>query len=571
MRRQTLVVVSLACALGIGLAGCGARPADVGPSADLIFVGSNIVTMDPNQPTVDAVAVRGETITAAGALDDVMAFRDPSTRVVDLGDGALLPGFIDAHGHFLGAGRALDALSLHSPPVGDVTNIDDLVRKIQAWIVEKETPPGQAVSGGGYDDSLLAEGRHPTAEDLDRASTDHPIVLTHVSGHLSAVNSAALAASDITADTADPDGGYIRRVEGSRRPNGVLEETASRLVRVDRGAPRTSDETDALIRESIDVYTAYGTTTIQDGGTSRQFAEVLHAAADSEPFKADIAAFVRVGSMEDIDALQYEETYRGGVRVAGVKFVLDGSPQGRTAWVTEPYAEGPPGAAPDYRAYGTMDPDLYKARAAALIERGVPFLAHANGDAAMDVMLDGVDEALAGMEVAPDHRSVIIHAQLMRADQLDRAAALNVVPSFFSAHAFFWGDWHRRSFGEERGNNVSPVRWAIDRGVHFTVHNDASIVPPDIMRLVSITVNRKTRSGHVLGPHQRATVQEALHAVTLGAAYQYFEEDRKGSITVGKQADLVILGESPLTVDPAKLEYLPIMETFSRGRSVYQR
>jgi hypothetical protein len=417
----------------------------------------------------------------------------------------------------------------------------------------------------------LAEGRHPTAEDLDRASTDHPVVLTHVSGHLSAVNSAALAASDITADTADPDGGHIRRVEGSRRPNGVLEETASRLIRVDRGAPRTADETDALIRRSIDVYTSYGTTTIQDGGTSTQFAEALHAAADREPFKADVAAFVRVGSMEDIDALQYEETYRGGVRVAGVKFVLDGSPQGRTAWVTEPYAEGPPGAAPDYRAYGTMDPDLYKARAAALIERGVPFLTHANGDAAMDVMLDGVDEALAGMEVAPDHRSVIIHAQLMRADQLDRAAALNVVPSFFSAHAFFWGDWHRRSFGEERGNNVSPVRWAIDRGVNFTVHNDASIVPPDIMRLVSITVNRKTRSGHVLGPHQRATVQEALHAVTLGAAYQYFEEDTKGSITVGKQADLVILETNPLTTDPAELEHIQILETFSRGRSVHQR
>ena len=571
MTRQITRVVALACSLVTGLAGCGAAPADVGPLADVIFFGSNIVTMDPNQPTVDAVAVRGETITAAGALDDVMAFRDTSTRVVDLGDGALLPGFIDAHGHFLGAGRALDALSLHSPPVGDVNNIDDIVRKIQEWIAEKDIPPGEAVRGGGYDDSLLAEGRHPTAEDLDRASTDHPIVLTHVSGHLSAVNSAALEASDITADTADPAGGHIRRVEGSTQPNGVLEEGASRMIRVGRGSKRTPDEPATLIRKSIDVYTAYGTITIQDGGTSTEFAEVLRAAADREPFDADVAAFVRVGSMQDIEALQHEETYRDGFRVAGVKFMLDGSPQGRTAWVTEPYEEGPPGTGPDYRAYGTMDPELYKARAAALIRRGVPFLAHANGDAAMDLMLDGVDEALAGMDVGPDHRSVIIHAQLMRADQLDRAAVLNVVPSFFSAHAFFWGDWHRRSFGEERGNNVSPVRWAIDRGVNFTVHNDASIVPPDIMRLVSITVNRKTRSGRVLGPHQRATIQEALHAVTLGAAYQYFEEDTKGSITAGKQGDLVIVETNPLTTDPADLEHIQILETFSRGRSVYQR
>ncbi len=159
----------------------------------------------------------------------------------------------------------------------------------------------------------------------------------------------------------------------------------------------------------------------------------------------------------------------------------------------------------------------------------------------------------------------------MRADQLDRAAELGIVPSFFAAHSFFWGDWHVRSFGEERGTNVSPARWAIDRGVDFTIHNDAPVVPPHIMRLVSIAVNRETRSGRVLGPHQRLRIGEALHAVTLGAAYQYFEEDTKGSITVGKQADLVILGRNPLTTDPAELEQIPVLETFSRGRSVYRR
>ncbi len=572
MTRQARSVVALACSLGIGLAGCGSVPVGGGgPFADLIFFGGNIVTMDPNQPTVDAVAVRGETIVAAGVVDEVMTLRDVSTRVVDLGDRALLPGFIDAHGHFLGVGRALETLSLHPPPVGDVNNIDDIVRKIQEWISEKGMPAGEAVTRRGYDDSLLGEGRHPTAEDLDRASTDHPIVLTHVSGHLSAVNSSALEASNITADTADPTDGHIRRVEGSMQPNGVLEEGASRLLRISRGSTGTPDETDALIRNSIDVYTAYGITTIQDGGTTTEFVEMLRAAADREMFDADVAAFVRVGSMQDIDALQHEETYRDGFRVAGVKFMLDGSPQGRTAWVTEPYEEGPAGAGPDYRAYGTMDPVLYKTWSATMMRRGVPFLAHANGDAAMDLMLDGVEEALVDMDVAPDHRSVIIHAQLMRADQLDRAAVLNVIPSFFSAHAFFWGDWHRRSFGEARGNNVSPIRWAIDRGVKFTVHNDAPIVPPDIMRLVSITVNRETRSGHVLGPHQRATIQEALHAVTLGAAYQYFEEDIKGSVATGKQADLVILGANPLTTEPDQLEHIEILETFSRGRSVYQR
>ena len=566
MRSQSFII--LACTLGLGLGGCGPS-ANAGPPADTIFFGDNIVTMDPNQPAVEAVAVRGETITAAGALDDVMALRGGSTRVVDLGDRALLPGFIDAHGHFLGAGAALDALSLHSPPVGDVTNIDELVMKIRQWIAEKNIPPGERVSGGGYDDSLLEEGRHPTRYDLDRASTRHPIVIGHVSGHLRVANSAALAASKITAATPNPSGGIIRRVAGSMEPNGVLEEYAGRLLGSGGQGPPVQEEFDELVRKSIAVYAGYGTTTIQNGGgTGPQQLRALRAAADREPFDADVAVFSGYRAILD-DSVQYQKTYRNGLRVAGVKFGLDGSPQGRTAWVTQPYTEGPPGAAADYRSYGTMDGAEYKAGAAALIERGVPFLAHANGDAAIDLMMDGVEEGIAGMDPAPDHRSVIIHAQLMRADQLDRAARLGAVPSFFSAHAFFWGDWHRRSFGEERGNNISPVRWAIDRGVHFTVHNDATVVPPDIMRLVSITVNRKTRSGHVLGPQQRATIQEALNAVTLGGAYQYFEEDTKGSITVGKQADLVILEKNPLTSDPAELEFIKIMETFSRGRSIF--
>ena len=411
----------LFCAVLAGLAGCGIhaeQAGGTGPPADIVFVGDHIVTMDPDQPTVEAVAVRDETIAAAGSRDDVLALRGATTRVVELGDRALLPGFIDAHGHFLAVGRALDSLSLHPPPVGD----------------------------------------------------------------------------------------------------GVLEERAGGLVAA--GLFRaTTDDTEGLARRAIGEYVRYGTTTVQDGSTGWETAAALRAAAEREPFAADVAVFPRFQTLVDAERVVHEPDYRGGFRIAGVKFGLDGSPQGRTAWVTEPYAEGPPGAPSNYRAYGTLDPDAYKAGAAHLIRLGVPIIVHANGDAAIDLMLDGVDEAVEDMETLPDHRAVIIHAQLMRADQLDRAAALRVVPSFFSAHAFFWGDWHRQSFGEARGNNVSPVRWAIERGVPFTVHNDAPIVPPDILRLVSITVNRTTRSGHVLGPHQRATVQEALHAVTLGAAY----------------------------------------------------
>ncbi len=573
MKPSKWIMIVYLCAAGAGLTACSGRAQErtgAGPPADVVFLGDHIVTMDRDRPSVEAVAVRGETIAAAGSREDVLALRGETTRVVELGDRALLPGFIDAHGHFLAVGRALDALSLHPPPVGDVRNIDDVVRKIRAWIAERDIPPGGLVLGGGYDDSLLAEGRHPTRDDLDRASVEHRIVLTHVSEHLRTANSAELAASGVTAATPDPPGGHIRRREDSLEPDGVLEERAGGLVAARLFAAAAQD-TDELARRAIGEYVRYGTTTVQDGSTGWETAAALRTAAEREPFAADVAAFPRFRTMADAERVVHEPEYRGGFRIAGVKFSLDGSPQGRTAWVTAPYTEGPPGAPPDYRAYGTLAPDAYRTGATHLIARGVPIIVHANGDAAIDLMLDGVDAAVADMNPMPDHRAVIIHAQLMRADQLDRAAARRVVPSFFSAHAFFWGDWHRRSFGEARGNNISPARWAMERGVRFTVHNDALVVPPDIMRLVSITVNRETRSGHVLGPQQRATLREALHAVTLGAAYQYFEEDTKGSITAGKQADLVILAEDPLQADPAGLEHIGVVETFSRGRSVYSR
>ncbi|MEZ4417274.1 MAG: amidohydrolase [Gemmatimonadota bacterium] len=568
-RRERAGITSALALLSIALGACSAS--ESGPPADTIFLGSNIVTMDPAQPTAEGVAVRGEEIVAVGSRAEVLALRGDDTQVVDLGERALLPGFIDTHGHFLAVGQTADLLALHPPPVGDVNNIDDIVAKIQRWITDKNLGPGDPVVGIGYDDSLLEEGRHPTRFDLDRASTDHPIILTHVSGHLTAVNSAALAVSGITAATPDPAGGHIRRVRGSMEPDGVLEEAAGGLVAQSAYRMGVDPDMDGMARKAIAVHTAYGITTIQNGGgTSPQIAEALRAASDRAPFEADLALFTSASAILN-DSLQYERTYHNGMRIAGVKFVLDGSPQGRTAWVTQPYTEGPPGAPADYRAYPVMDPDAYKADALQLLHRGVPFLAHANGDAAMDLMLAGVEEGVAGMDPMPDHRSVIIHAQLMRADQLDRAARLGVVPSFFAAHPFFWGDWHLRSFGEQRGENISPIRWAIDRGVHFTIHNDAPVVPPDIMRLVWVAVNRKTRSGHVLGPNQRATIQEALNAVTLGAAYQYFEEDRKGSITVGKQADLVVLEHNPLTTDPEQLDRIQVMETFSRGRSVFSR
>lgn len=528
--------------------------------------------MDPRQPSAEAIAIQGDSIVFVGSRYDVKKHINKETQIIELGNNALLPGFIDAHGHLTLQAKLVDQVNLSSPPIGQVQSITDLIKKLKQAISEQKIPPGEWVAGYGYDDSLLAEKRHPTRDDLDQVSTTHPIYLSHVSGHLGVANSAALAAADISTESENPPGGLIRRRLNSQEPNGVLEETATTAVYFQQQSAGPKKPFDEQILKAIAYYVRHGITTIQDGGTSPYDLASLRKMAKSKKLKTDVVAYLYHGFIADQDwgDLTHEPSYNNGLRLGGIKFLLDGSPQGRTAWMTKPYDELPVGAKPGYRAYPTMEPKDYVQKITPLIQRGIPIIVHANGDAAIDLMLDGVEEAF-GDEIIPNHRSVIIHSQLMRPDQINRAAQLGAVPSFFSAHTFFWGDWHRRSFGENRAAHISPSSAALDEKLPFTIHNDTPVVPPDMMRLLWATVNRKTRSDYVLGPDQRVSIYDALHAITLGAAYQYFEEEKKGSLTVGKQADLVILATNPLTANPDTLKNIEVVETIARGQTIYRK
>ena len=568
------VTLLLVLASVLPLAGCesGSRtPTE--PAADIVFFGEHIHTVDASTAGASAVAVRGTEIVAVGDRAKVETRIGESTRVIELGDHALVPGFIDAHGHLGLVAQMLDLLNASSPPVGPMESIEDIIAALQERIRSEELPAGEFVMGYGYDDSLLAEGRHPNRDDLDRASSEHPIVILHVSGHLSAANSAALEMVGFDETSEDPYGGVIRRRPGTRVPNGVLEEVAAHAVLAPVfEAEERVDPADFAsgIRRAIAYHASFGITTIQDGASNPRMVRRLREIARQRPLAVDVALFPALqgeAASAPVEALGYTARYENGVRVAGVKFVLDGSPQGRTAWLTQPYDAGPPGAAVDYVAYPMVKPEFYIEHVARMIDANIPVIAHANGDAAIDLMIEGVDAALGGEQ--KDHRSVTIHAQLAREDQLDEMKRLGIVPSFFAAHPFFWGDWHRLSFGDGRAMRISPLRSARDRELPFTIHNDAPIVPPDVMRLLEIAVGRKTREGVVLGADQRLDFEEALHAVTLGAAYQYFEEDRKGSISVGKQADLVILERDPAGVEVDALSDVGIVETIARGVTVF--
>jgi predicted amidohydrolase YtcJ len=574
MKNLALVVSAALLLSGSGglSAASGSLPAKViaaqpiSIAADFAFFGNNILTFADQPSPTNFVAVKNDKIVFVGLRKD---WRGSVGRVVLLEDQALLPGFIDAHGHISFHARVASLANVASPPVGPAKDIAGLLQELKNYADSKKLATGQWILGMGYDDSLLTEQRHPTRDDLDEVSKTHPIMLMHVSGHLAAINSKALEIANLNSESIDPAGGVIRRYPGTTKPNGVLEESATYAVRKYMTA---SDEPFEEIHRGVLDYARYGITTAQDGAASPQVVQLLQASAAYRKFPIDVVAYQianeRYLSEPDL-ALPVLAPYENGFRVGGVKMVLDGSPQGKTAYLTKPYEVQPHGQHAGYRGYPIMPAVSVDALFDKFVSADIPFLAHANGDAAADLFIQALAKSLKDKKLK-DHRSVMIHAQTVRDDQLDDMAAMNVIPSYFSAHTFYWGDWHRDSvLGLERGSRISPTASSLAKGITFTVHNDAPIVPPDVLRLVWATTNRLTRSGQVLGPNERISVEEALKAVTVNAAYQYFEEDRKGSIEVGKQADFVVLSANPLSVAKEDLLNIKVLQTIARGTTVF--
>ena len=538
--------------------------------AEMVLFSDSVITMSSDRAEralPRAVAVNGGLISWVGPHEEATTKIGQSTKVVRLGSKALLPGFIDAHGHVSYTAAATQLANLASPPVGQVVDIRTLQTLLKQYIDERNLEPGEWVVGLGYDDSLLAENRHPDRDDLDAVSTDHPILLIHVSGHLVATNSRGLARGGINSESKDPAGGIIRRRAGTNEPNGVLEESAAYPIRRYMNEPIKDPL--ASVRQAMRVYAENGITTVQDGAASPEVVSLMRAAGQAGLVDLDVLVYP-VGQTNETgvqQAYRFGE-YRDRVRVNGVKLMLDGSPQGKTAFMTEPYFKPPHGQTSDYRGY----PAIPQARVDELIsfylEQKIPVIAHANGDAAADMLINAVRDA----RPAHDHRTVMIHAQTVREDQLTLMKGLGMIPSYFAAHSFYWGDWHRDSvFGVERASRISPTASTVGRRMVFTIHNDAPIVPPDILRLLWATTNRLTRTGKVLGSEQRISTYDALLAVTRHAAYQHYEETEKGSIEVGKIADLVVLDRDPLAVSSKELLDLEVEMTVSRGAIVFER
>ena len=547
----------------IGLCLAISITADALTHADLIISSNNVITMAGDARSKPlAVAITKDRISWMGSIEDGKKIKG---RHLDYGDQSILPGFIDAHGHASYLAFSTQVANIASPPVGPIKTIASIQAELKNFIGLNNIKAGEWVIGMGYDDSLIKEQRHPTRGDLDAVSTSHPIYLMHVSGHLGAANSLGLSLADITSKSQDPSGGKIRREINSLNPNGVLEETAAYPLQ--QLAMSVYKDPLGGVVKAMKVYASNGITTAQDGASNQSSIGLLQAADAQNLLSIDIISFpVGQGiADESIQSLSFG-SYAGRLKIGGIKLILDGSPQGKTAFLTQPYFMPPDGQDLEYRGY----PLIPQERIDQLIEKysaaEIPIMAHANGDAAAEMLIAAVRKAA----IPSDHRTVMIHAQTVREDQLDEMKKLEIIPSYFSTHTFYWGDWHRDSvFGTIRASRISPTKSTLDRGMPFTVHNDAPIVPPDMIRLLWSTTNRLTRSGKVLGADQKISTYDALKAMTINAAYQHFEEDIKGTIEVGKLADLVVLSEDPLAMPAKSLLELRVIATYSHGQEIF--
>ncbi len=563
---STLVTALLLASHGL------AHAADA--KADLIYYGGQVVTINDLQPEAEAVAVRGGRIVAVGYSDQVMKLKGPQTKVVDLAGKTMIPGLIDSHGHVFGSGFQALAANILPPPDGGGSDVAALQRILKEWAAKNKAMSEKfnVIVGFGYDDSQLKEQRHPTRDELDQVSTTQPIVIVHQSAHLGVMNSKALELVGFNAASKDPAGGVIRRKPGGTEPNGVLEETAFQGSIGKLFSKLGAAEGVAILKAGLDLYARYGFTTAQEGRASAPMIAIEAGLAKQAKLKIDIAIYPDIASSVDsIAGPLLSRHYANGVRIAGAKLSLDGSPQGKTAWLTKPYFKVPEGQKADYLGYPTFTDEQVKAYVDKAFANGWQLLTHISGDAAADQFILAVRAATEKYGKA-DRRPVAIHAHIVREDQVQAFKELGIIPSFFPMHTFYWGDWHRDSvFGPERGSNLAPTGWALKRGMIFTSHHDAPVAFPDSMRVLDATVNRVTRRGQVLGPDHRVSPLVGLKAQTIWAAYQNFEEKSKGSIEVGKLADLVLLDQNPMTIDPLKISGIKVLETIKEGKTVYSR
>jgi predicted amidohydrolase YtcJ len=503
----------------------------------------------------------------AGPLAQARRLAGPRAEDHDLHGATMLPGFIDAHSHFAMAMQMASGIDL-SDPASPISDIPSLLGALKAGIAARNVQPGGWVIAWQYDDNRLAEHRHVTRAELDTLG-DYKIVLVHFTGHGLAVNSAAMAAAGITEDSPNPPGGItLRGADG--KLSGVFFENAAYPVYA-RLPQLTAEQRLAALDAAQIKYASNGFTHMQDGASNLPDVLVLKSPAAGSHLKLDLAM---LPASQNLDALfKHPElkfgSYEGHVKLEGIKFILDGSPQARTGFFTRDYRNGAPDGHMPWHGTSNMTQDQFNAETRRAFDKGWQLFVHANGDAAIDMAIKGFDAL--GIKAKDNRRPIVIHSQFQRPDQLADYARIGVGPAYFSNHTYYFADIHRTNFPPEVVNFISPFKAAMKAGLHPSNHSDSPVTPLDPFTQLWSSMARTSLTGVVSGADQRLSAYEGLQMLTTGPAWQVFEENRKGRIKAGLLADFVVLDRNPLTTPLGQIRSIKVMMTVKEGAVVWRR
>ncbi|MGL5244999.1 MAG: amidohydrolase, partial [Sarcina sp.] len=392
-----------------------------------------------------------------------------------------MPSFIDPHSHITAVATSLNIVNLQG-----TTTFDEIIEKIKDFIVKNNIKKGQWISGFGFDENFLKEKTYPTKDVLDKASKDNPILIAHASGHTGIANSLALKEFNITSDTKDPEGGVISRISGANEPDGHLEENAFFMygAKIPKAIPEVMMKS---IEKAQDLYLSYGITTIQDGLTSDHDFKVLKYSSDNKNLKVDVISYIDIANYKSVldENKDYTKDYINRFKIGGYKVILDGSPQARTAWLTKPYENAKDG----YCGFPHCTDKQVIGFVKTALNENMQLLAHCNGDAASDQFINSFKTVFNSGIYSKETRPVMIHAQTVRYDQIDEMKQINMLPSYFIAHVYHWGDVHIKNLGMERASRISPAKTTLKKEVSFTFHEDSPVILPNMLETVWCAVN----------------------------------------------------------------------------------
>lgn len=539
-----------------------------------IYYNGQIITMDSRGSIVRAMAVCEDTILALGSLEELEIYKDTQTKSIDLKNKTMLPGFYDAHSHFMRAGMYDKYyVNVHAKPIGQMSCQKDLFEALQSVAVS--TPKGEWILAAGYDDTAMKEQSHITLKQLDEMFPDHPLFIRHISGHLAVCNSLAFEIAGINENTPNPVGAvFCKDIQGNF--TGLVEEPNAMEEILAFVPAMTEEKWLASIEHINEIYLSKGVTTAHEGGVTTAMWQNYMKAQEKNILKVRVQLLPR---HTGFDFNLVHSTKSGFslcdndmLSLGAVKIFQDGSIQGYTGYLSIPYTKvvneqirNPE----NWCGYPIYDAHTFTEQVIQYHCKGWQIAVHGNGDNCIEDIINAFEAA---QKIYPRHnaRHIIIHCQTVREDQLDRIKRLGIIPSFFVTHTYYWGDRHRDIFlGEDRAKRINPLKSALDRDIIFTNHNDTPVTPINPLLSVWSSVNRITSSGHVLGEHQCINVIDALRSVTIWSAYQFNEDNKKGSLEPGKLADMVILEDNPLCVEPIKIKDIPILATIIGNKLMY--